>query len=148
MTRQREPMLAGWREWVALPSFGIDSIEAKLDTGAHTSALHAKSVRRYTEGGAPWILLEIQTSKQNRDSMVLVETPIKDTRMVTDSGGHSETRIVVESELQIGMSKWWIEVTITNRDSLRYLMLIGRSAMEGRLWVDPAKKFLVSSPPP
>ena len=141
------PTLAGWREWVGLPSLGIARIKAKLDTGARTSALHALSSERYTERGAPYVRLHVQPRQRDDGRVVVVETAIVDERIVSDSSGYRERRIVIAAELALGDGHWPIEVTITNRDSLRFRMLLGRSAMQGRVLVDPDRSYLFGLPP-
>ncbi len=141
------PATAGWREWVGLPGLGIGRIKAKLDTGARTSALHALSSERYCEGGAPYVRLRVQPRQRDGGRVLVVETAIIDERFVTDSSGHRERRIVIASLLAVGGQSWPIEITVTNRDSLRFRMLLGRSAMQGRLLVDPDRSYLLGKPP-
>ncbi len=139
--------MAGWREWVGLPGLGISRIKAKLDTGARTSALHALSSERYSEGGAPFVRLRVQPRQREGGRVLVVETAIVDERYVTDSSGHRERRIVIAALLAVGDRNWPIEITVTNRDSLRFRMLLGRSAMQGRLLVDPDRSYLLGKPP-
>ncbi|MGE0858836.1 MAG: ATP-dependent zinc protease [Gammaproteobacteria bacterium] len=138
--------MAGWREWVGLPALGITRIKAKLDTGARTSALHALSSERYSVGGAPFVRLRVQPRQREDGRVLVVETAVIDERFVTDSSGHRERRIVIASQLTVGGQSWPIELTVTNRDSLRFRMLLGRSAMQGRLVVDPDRSYLLGKP--
>ena len=141
-----ETVIVGWREWVSLTSLGITRIKAKLDTGARTSALHALRSDRYTERGAPHVRLHVQPRQRDGGRVLVVETAIIDERTVSDSSGHRERRIVIASELTLGTARWPIELTITNRDSLRFRMLLGRSAMQGHLVIDPDRSYVLGKP--
>ena len=133
----------GWREWVALPALGIDRIKAKIDTGARTSCLHAFNVRFDDAQGQKLVRFSIHPEQRNLDHTVECVAPLIDEREVRDSGGHSEMRYVIETDIKIGPETHRVEFTLTNRDSMGFRMLIGRTAMKDRYLVDPGKSFLV-----
>jgi ribosomal protein S6--L-glutamate ligase len=66
-------------------------------------------------------------------------TPLIDKRIVKSSSGFREQRYVIQTNLKIGDAIWPIEMTLTNRDSMGFRMLLGREAMSGRVLVDPAQ---------
>ncbi len=137
--------ILGWREWLALPDLGIKQIKVKVDTGARTSALHAFFVDPFQRKGEEWVRFGIHPLQNNKDKIVECEARIKDSRLISDSGGHREKRFVIESTVVLGGFVWRSELTLTDRDSMKFRMLLGRTALDGRFLVDPAASYLVGS---
>lgn len=132
----------GWREWVRLPTLGIERIKAKVDTGARTSALHAFKLERALIAGVENVRIWLHPLQYDTTEVVVCETPIIDQRKVTDSGGHSEMRIVIEAELLLGTETRKIELTLTDRETMRYRLLIGRTALKNTV-VIPSQSYML-----
>jgi hypothetical protein len=138
-----EHIVVGWREWVALPELGVAAIKAKVDTGARTSALHAFSVEPFMKDQQQWVRFGMHPEQGNTEKEVWCEAKVLEQRSVTDSGGHSEQRFVIETTATLGDTSWKIEATLTNRDSMIFRMLLGRTALSaGNIVVNPAQSFL------
>ncbi len=143
MTAKR---IIGWREWVSLPDLNIPVIKAKIDTGARTSALHAFKLETFQENGTLKVRFFLHLRKKKSQETVC-EAVVIDKRWVSDSGGHKEERYVIETNVNIANLCWTIEITLTNRDTMRFPMLLGRTAMEGRLIVDPELSYMDGKKP-
>ena len=143
--RSRPRLWVGWREWVGLPELGVERIKAKVDTGAATSALHAIHIRRYREGGVDRVTFEIHPIQRRTDITVRCVADVITERVVTSSTGHRERRLVIRTPVLIAGRRWLIKLTLTNRDSMGFRMLLGRRAMKGRLLVDPSASYLAGA---
>lgn len=133
----------GWREWVSLPKLGIEQVKAKVDTGARTSALHAFEVELEETQDGPMVHFSIHPLQKNDDFIIQCTAPLLEERQVRDSGGHTETRYTIETQMAIGGEIRTIEMTLTNRDSMGFRMLIGRTAIRGDYLVDPGRSYLI-----
>lgn len=134
----------GWREWVSLPELGLQMIKAKVDTGARTSALHAFSLETFKEGNKDKIRFDIHPVQNNTTVVTTCVADVIDLRWVSDSGGHREERYVISTPLKIGERVYPIEITLTERDTMLFRMLLGRSAIRRQFLVNPARSFITT----
>ncbi|MET0724992.1 MAG: ATP-dependent zinc protease [Leifsonia sp.] len=134
--------IAGWREWVSLPTLGVPWIKAKLDTGARTSSLHAFDIEEFSSEGTSFVRFGVHPWQDSAEDSVIVECPVLDRRSVRSSSGHSEERIVVLLDIVLLGKPVTAEVTLTNRDSMGFRMLIGREALQQGFAVDSARSFV------
>ena len=142
-----DKILVGWREWVSLPDLNLNHIKAKIDTGARTSTLHAFSVKGYTKKSVHRVRFFIHPFQNRKDIVKECDARVVDKRMVSDSGGHKEKRYVILTTLLLGNEAWEIEMTLTNRDTMKFRMLLGRTAMGGKIIVDPGRSFALGKKP-
>jgi hypothetical protein len=147
LKEKNELVTFGWREWVGLPDLGIAAIKAKVDTGARTSAIHAFEIRTFSEGGRDRVEFQIHPNQKDNATVVACTADVLDRRIVSDSGGHREERVVISTMLTIGDSSWPIEATLTARDNMLFRMLLGRTALNGRVQVNPARSYVVGKKP-
>jgi len=141
---KRKHTTIGWREWVSLPELDIIRIKAKVDTGARTSALHAFSLKPFTENGKNKIGFDIHPFQHDNEKIVTCIADVVDKRLVTDSGGHEEERYVIQTPITIAGQTWPIEITLTERENMLFRMLLGRSALRKRFIVNPARSFVTT----
>ncbi|WP_407333485.1 ATP-dependent zinc protease [Enterovibrio sp. 27052020O] len=146
LTPTSDKMMVGWREWVGLPELNISAIKAKVDTGARTSCLHTFGIEEYQKDDETWVKFWVHPIQDDNVTQQQCHAKVKDMRTVRDSGGHETLRYVIETQLVIGKLRYLIEMTLTARDNMMFRMLLGRTAMEGRLLVDSEASFIVEAP--
>lgn len=132
---------------MALPELGVAQIKAKVDTGARTSALHAFRVEAFDRENAPWVRFALHPVQGDTAEVVECEAPVVDRRTVRDSGGHEELRYVIETTIVLGERQMRAEMTLTNRDDMRFRVLLGRTLLRQRFLVDSGRSYLCGRKP-
>ena len=135
----------GWSESVALPERGIKSMSAKIDTVARTSALNTDNLERIERNGDVWVSFTLPAA--GRRSTVRYEAKLADTRNIKNTGGIAETRPIIETVLVLGKRAWVIEISLADRENMKFDMIVGRTALrKKRLIVNPGRSFLAGEP--
>ena len=141
-TKPPELPIIGWREHLKLPQLGIETIKAKIDTGARSSALHAFDVHTFIHNNKEIVKFKVHPYQKNIQTTIIAEAELLEYRKVINSGGHAQVRPVIETMVKLGKYEWKIELTLTNRDVMGFRMLLGRQAVKKRFLIDSGKSFL------
>lgn len=129
LPKKNRPRLIGRREYVDFPLLYISHVEAKVDTGAYTSSIHCKHIQQISRNGQD--LLEFQLMD---DTVHTVENYTQ--KLIKNSFGESEERFIIKTLIRIGRKKIMTTVSLSDRGSMRYPVLIGRRLLKGKFIVD------------
>jgi hypothetical protein len=132
----------GWREWAALPELGVEAVKLKVDTGARSSSLHAFDVREFKRQGRTMVAFTIHPLQREMRTTIEAEAELLEYRHVRSSSGHQSQRPVILTPIELFGQRWEIELTLASRDAMGFRMLLGRQALRGRFFVDPARSYL------
>jgi len=138
--------IIGWREWAKLPQLRISSLKVKVDSGAATSALHAKRIRYFRKAGKPYVEFTVNPSQKSGGREILCRTELIGKRKVKSSSGHASLRPLIRTEVQLGGERWPIEITLVDRDVMGFRMLLGRQAIRRRYLIDVGRSFVSGKP--
>lgn len=136
-------LVAGWRERVDLPDWGVARLPAKLDTGARTSALHVDALHALPDGR---VAFDVVLSRTRAERRVRVEAEVVRTSRVRSSTGVVTLRHVVRTRLRLGPIEREIEINLVDRGRMIHRMLIGRSGLAGVV-VAADRRYAVTTPP-
>lgn len=131
----------GWREYILIK--GIEEkLQAKLDTGALTSSIHAEETELFERDGKKWVRFIVTDPTVKKPARTRIEAPLIRIARVKEPGGESTPREVVRLNLQIGERKLSGEFTLNNRSNMLAPVLIGRNMIKDLGWVDPGRTHL------
>ncbi|MCU0990657.1 MAG: RimK/LysX family protein [Xanthomonadales bacterium] len=135
----RELIILGWAENVVLTDPGF-RLRAKLDTGAETSSLDARIIKKFRQGGKRWVRFAI-TNPKTGEEHVLVRQRVR-TIGVVQHEGINQVRPTVVLQMCVADRLLDVEVSLVDRSEFTYRLLLGRSALEPFALIDPSATFL------
>jgi hypothetical protein len=143
--RARSKTEIGWCELVDLPGLRLKELHAKMDTGAATSSIHATRVKHFERDGRDWV--EFWFRPFPGEKARRFEAPLVDRRHVRSSTGERQHRPVIETQICLGKLCWTAQLTLANRASMAFPVLIGRRALRrGLLLVNSGRKWVLGKP--
>jgi hypothetical protein len=130
--------ILGRSDRVNLPGLGLKNIHVKIDTGAYTSSLHC-SRAEVVNGRLEFVLLDDEHPEFT--GMTFTADTFTQ-RMVKNSFGVAEKRFTIQTAIQIFNETILAEFTLSDRDALRFPILLGRKILRDRFLIDVTKKNL------
>lgn len=131
------PMVSGWVEHVMLVS-SRTMLQAKLDTGAKTSSIHAKNIKTYNKEGQSWVAFDMPNENGVAEHFV---SKVVRTVLIKRHNLPSARRFVVELPICMNGEIYEAEFTLSNRENYIYPVLLGRTFLKNKFIINPAKKF-------
>ena len=128
--------LIGRREFVNLPQLGMYGVEAKIDTGAYTSSLHCESISVSETEAKPMLYLSVKQTEKGAETLQVLKFAEFSRKKIKNSFGEMEERFVIKTMIHIGKKKILSNLSLSNRDNMRYPLLIGRKLLKGKFVVD------------
>jgi len=128
----------GWKEMVDLPSWGIENVVAKADTGARRSAIDVKDIEELPGGK---VRFSVALHRKNRDLSKEIVATIAHQTHVKSSNGQRDERYFVRTKLKIGDRIKEVELSLVCRKNMTCRMLIGRKALENDFLVDSSRSY-------
>ena len=140
----KEKLIIGRIEIIDLPELGMYNIEAKIDTGADTSVLHCEDFKVFEKNDKRFITCHIRPHLED-DEILTITFPIHRERVVKSSFGQTETRHIFLTKIKMFDQLYDIKLSLRDRSSMSYPMLLGRNFVSGKFLVDVSKKNLASN---
>jgi len=131
-------LLLGRTDIVDFPKLDLEGIDIKVDTGAYTSSFHSHSIE-VVDDTLKCQFLDPKHEKYHKKYFIFKDFTQK---KVKSSNGIVETRFTIKTEILIFNKIEEIELTLTERGSMKYPVLLGRKFLSKKFIVDTAKKNL------
>jgi len=135
----RDLVILGWVERVHLVDPGF-TLKAKLDSGAETSSLDARIIKKFRQHGKRWVRFAI-TDPGTGEEHILVRERVR-TIGVVQHEGSNQVRPTVMLQVCIADRLLDIEVSLVDRSEFSYRLLLGRRALRSFALIDTGNTYL------
>ncbi|EIF52083.1 RimK/LysX family protein [Sulfurovum sp. AR] len=128
----------GYIERVDLPGLELFALDAKIDTGADSCSMHCDDIEVEGENVIFTLHDEVHPAYHGKR----LTLPIYKVKNVKSSNGSIEERIFVKSMVKLGCKTYEAEISLTNRENMKYPMLIGRRFLSHHYLIDVSHKYI------
>jgi hypothetical protein len=134
----------GWCEMVHIPSLGITNAHAKMDSGAATSSIHATHIMPTERDGEAWVSFLFRAAAG--EPAIRLEAKVIERRKVRSSNGKQQIRYVIKAKMCLGNICWDGQLTLANRGTMAFPVLIGRRSLRRGFIVNSKLRWALGKP--
>ena len=135
----KEKKIVGKKELVSILDLELFDLDAKVDTGADSNALHCDHIHIDESGFVHFHLLDEVHPAYHGKKMVM---PLHKIKKVRSSNGELQERPSIKVSIEFLGKVYKSVVSLTSRSDMKYPMLIGRKFLENRFLVDVSQEYL------
>ena len=117
-------------------------LQARIDTGANTSSIHALNIEPFERDSKEWVRFDIVLEDTTHTIMRPVSRTVK---IIQANAKEPVTRYAVMLNITLGNAVQNIEFTLSDRSQLSYPLLLGRNFLKDIWIVDIAKKHSIDT---
>lgn len=135
-------ILIGRQDVADFPELSLFELPVKIDSGAYTSSLHCHNIEEFIENNIKKIKCNFldPEHEQYHEKEIIFEHFKK--RRVKSSNGIVEVRYSIRTEIILFKTNYPIELTLTERGSMKFSVLLGRKFLSKKFIINPAIKNL------
>lgn len=131
--------IVGRRELISILDLELYDLDAKIDTGADSNALHCDDIC-VDEDGFVHFTLQDEVHEAYHDKKIVM--PLHSMKRVRSSNGKMQERASIKVSVEFFGKKYKTIISLTDRADMKYPMLIGRKFLSGKFLVDVSKENL------
>ncbi len=133
-------------EW-AFVEPGDVALEARIDTGAATSSIHAEDIRLLEKDGKRWV--QFSLTNPTTKAKISLERRLHRRILVKQKVQKGQDRrYVIRMWVTLGNSRTWLDVSLSDRDDFEFPLLLGRNMLMDNFVVDVSKHHTMPKPKP
>ena len=139
MRKEKVKLLIGRKEKVDFPKLKLFGMNAKIDTGAYTSAIHCDSIRAVRKGGQRFVRFRLLDPSHHSYDGKEIRRPLEGRRKIKNSFGQTEFRYIIKTIIEIFGRKFEIELSLSDRSGMEHPILLGRKFIQDKFVVDVSR---------
>jgi hypothetical protein len=131
--------IVGKKELISIVDLDLYNLDAKVDTGADSNALHCDDIYVDDNNIVHFKLLdEVHEAYHGRK----MEMPLYKLKHVKSSNGELQIRPSIKVSVNFFGKRYKTVISLTNRADMKYPMLIGRRFLSGKFLVDVSQEYI------
>lgn len=134
--------IVGRKELISLIDLELFDLDAKVDTGADSNALHCDDIQIDEQNNTvSFTLLDEVHEAYHGKRMTF---PMYKIKRVKSSNGHTQIRPAIKVTVKFFGKKYKSVISLTNRADMKFPMLLGRRFLKDRFLVDVSEQYLAN----
>lgn len=128
----------GRKELISILDLELFDLDAKVDTGADSNALHCDHIEIKENMVHFHLLDEVHPSYHGKQIVM----PVHAIKKVRSSNGELQERVAIKVKVAFYGKEYKTIISLTNRADMKYPMLIGRKFLSGKFLVDVEQEYM------